>query len=69
MGPTIMATSPGASSRTVIMFRLFQITFSWLSTTPLGRPVVPEVYMSWAESHEFTFTGAVDSPWAWSISS
>jgi hypothetical protein len=43
-GRTFSVTSRNVSPMAVVMFTLFQNCAAWRNTTPLGRPVVPEVY-------------------------
>ena len=42
-GSTDIATSSGPSTIASVETRVFRTRFCWLSITPLGFPVVPEV--------------------------
>ena len=40
-----MFLSPSSNSKPSCAFMVCAMTFAWVSSTPLGRPVVPDEYM------------------------
>src|SRR3954454_19456848 len=45
-GIETMLVSPGSNSQPSWAFTVWATMLAWLSITPLGRPVVPEEYMT-----------------------
>src|SRR5687768_3738839 len=46
IGALTSVTSVLVTSTSTRRLTVFQVTLAWVSMTPLGRPVVPEVYMT-----------------------
>ena len=65
MNPTSLASTPWVKRLAIVC----PVKFVWVSTAPLGRPVVPEVYMISAGESLGTSTGCAGSPGSFTRSS
>src|SRR5690606_12966820 len=60
-GPHARPTSSEVNPSSATCAAFFQARFAWVIITPLGRPVVPEVYISRCTSSPDTATGSTGS--------
>lgn len=59
IGATARVVSPRRVSRRASTLTVFHHRFPWVRTTPLGRPVLPEVYISTAMSSSASASGSI----------